>query len=85
MLVIRLIENSYIVVYVYVFDDVDVKIVQIVVEYVKLKKVIVIGEDRDLLVLLCFYVDLKLYMIYFCIEFKQIIKRMRIWNIQKMK
>lgn len=83
MLATRLTENSYTVVH--ASDDADVKIVQTAVEYAKSKKVTVIGEDSDLLVLLCFHVDLKLYTIYFPTEPKQTTKRMRIWNIQKTK
>lgn len=85
MLATRLTENSYTVVHVHASNDADVKIVQTAVEYAKSKKVTVIGEDRDLLVLLCFHVDLKSYTIYFRTEPKQTTKRMRIWNIQKTK
>lgn len=85
MLATRLTENSYTVVHVHASDDADVKIVQTAVEYAKSKTVTVIGEDTDLLVLLCFHVDLKSYMIYFRTEPKQTTKRMRIWNIQKTK
>lgn len=83
MLATRLTENSYTVVH--ASDDADVKIVQTAVEYAKSKTVTFIGEDTDLLVLLCFHVDLKSYMIYFRTEPKQTTKRMRIWNIQKTK
>lgn len=57
MLAKRLIENSYTVVH--ASDDADVKIVQTAVEYAKSKKVTVIGEETDLLVLLCYHVDWK--------------------------
>jgi hypothetical protein len=83
MLGSRLRENNYTVVH--ASDDADVKIVLTAVECAKSRKVTVIGEDTDLLVLLCYHVDLNSCAVYFRSEPKQSTMKMKIWNIQRTK
>jgi hypothetical protein len=58
----RLRENNYTVVH--PSDDADVKIVQTAVECAKSRKVTVIWEDTDLLVLLRYHIDLNSCSVY---------------------
>ncbi|VDI11839.1 Hypothetical predicted protein [Mytilus galloprovincialis] len=66
-------------------DDADVTIVQTPVQHAQHSQVIVIGEDTDLLVILCSRSQSDHHNIYFKSEPKQSTLRIRIWDINKTK
>ena len=65
-------------------EDADVLIVQTALELVNTCDVVLIGEDTDLLVLLCYHADIHSNRIYFKSESKQAVARnIRVWDITK--
>ena len=66
-------------------EDADVLIVQTAIEFAKTKNTILVGDDTDLLVLLCYHADMCAKDIFFQPEPKQGDKRKRIWNIKETK
>lgn len=70
----------------YVDVDVDVLIVFIVIELVKIKLIVLFGEDIDFLVLFFYYVDVILNLLIF--KFGNVLKvniYIKIWDILKIK
>ena len=65
--------------------DADLLIVQTAVECAKTGATTVIGEDTDLLVLLCMHADISQSDIIFRSETKRKTKKMRVWDIKKYK
>ena len=65
--------------------DADVLIVQTSVTCASVTSTTVIGEDTDLLVLLCFHTDLTSFPTYLQSDKKQLTKKSRIWDIQYVK
>ncbi|CAG2201846.1 unnamed protein product [Mytilus edulis] len=70
---------------VHAFDDADLNIVQTAVSISEEQHVVVIGEDTDLLVLLCYHAMMHNKNVYFKSEPKQSIQKIRIWDIKKTK
>ena len=68
-------------------SDADVLIVKTAVECAENREVVVIGEDTDLLVLLCYHTSLEVNKIFFKSEPKQRLssKSLRVWDIKKTK
>ena len=67
-------------------SDADLLIVMTAVEYSEHRDVVVIGEDTDLLVLLCYHANLEYHKICFKSELKQrTSKGLRVWDIMKTK
>ena len=67
-------------------EDADVLIVQTALELANTCEVVLIGEDTDLLVLLCYHADIHSSRIYFKSESKQAVARkIRVWDITKTK
>ena len=67
-------------------DDADLLIVQTAVSLSANRKVVVIGEDTDLLVLLCFHAQADRHKIYFKSEAKPSVPRaVKIWDINQTK
>ena len=67
-------------------EDADVLIVQTALELANTCDVVLIGEDTDLLVLLCYDADIYSNRIYFKSESKQAVARkIRVWDITKTK
>ena len=65
--------------------DADLLIVQTAVSCTASKPTVVIGEDTDLLVLLCFHGDMDGCDLYFHSEVKSTGKKQRIWDIKSTK
>ena len=65
-------------------DDADVFIVQTAVESAKNMDTVLVGDDTDLLVLLCYYTDLKSHNLYFRPEPKRN-QQQRIWNMKVVR
>ncbi|OWF46189.1 hypothetical protein KP79_PYT26260 [Mizuhopecten yessoensis] len=63
-------------------DDADLLIAQSAVNFSKEQKTAVIGEDTDLLVLLCHHADPNQYPIIFKSD-KQVGRKLKIWDISK--
>ncbi|CAC5403503.1 unnamed protein product [Mytilus coruscus] len=66
-------------------DDADLIIVQTAVSISEERHVVVIGEDTDLLVLLCYHALLHNKNVYFKSEPKQSVQKIRIWDTKKTK
>ena len=67
-------------------EDADVLIVHTALELANTCDVFLIGEDTDLLVLLCYHADIHSNRIYFKSESKQAVARkIRVWDITKTK
>ena len=65
--------------------DADVLIVKTAVESVKTADTIFVGDDTDLLILLCYYADIHSKDLYLKPEPRQKTKTPRIWDIKKVK
>ena len=65
--------------------DADVHIVQKTVESARVVDTVLVGDDTDLLVLLCFHASLDSHNIYFKTEPKKNAKKHQIWNITAVK
>lgn len=65
-------------------SDADVPIVKAAIESAKQKVTAVIGEDTDLLVLLCYHCDVSTNKVYFAPEPKKN-KERRCWDVHEMK
>ena len=67
-------------------DDADVLIVKTTIDNAKKSKTVLVGEDTDLLILLCYYANLEHFDIVFKSGSKQQISRCsKIWDIKKTK
>ena len=68
-------------------EDADVLIVQTALELANTCDVVLIGEDTNLLVLLCYHADIHSNRIYFKSESKQeaVARKNRVWDITKTK
>ena len=66
-------------------DDVDLIIVQTAVKCAEHSQAVVIGEDTDLLVLLCMHGEMDNEDIIFQSETKQKATKFHIWDIKKTK
>ena len=65
--------------------DADMLIATTVVRYADLKTTIVVGEDTDLIVLLCYYVDLQAHNLFFHTQAKSTTHKTRLWNMKVLK
>lgn len=65
--------------------DANLLIVKTVVRYASTWTTILVGDDTDLWVLLCYYADMNSYPIYFTPRKKQKAKEATVWNIQYTK
>lgn len=63
-------------------QDADVQIIESTIESARTKKTVLVGEDTDLLVLLCFHANITDHTIFFTSHQKN---KHRIWNITKTK
>ena len=61
--------------------DADLLIVQKAVQCATTNNTVLIGDDTDLLVLLCYHASLDSHDLFFCSETKKSIKKTCIWNI----
>ncbi|CAC5413385.1 unnamed protein product [Mytilus coruscus] len=66
-------------------SDADVLIVQTAVESAKSTTTVLIGEDTDLLVLLCYHMNSRNHNIIFQSEMKQSTKKFKVWDLKKTK
>ena len=64
--------------------DADVLIVKTAVESARERNIVLVGDDTDLLVLLCFYTSSDSFDLYFKPEPKANSRR-RVWNMKKVK
>ena len=65
--------------------DADLLIVQTAVNSARNNTTVLVGDDTDLLVLLCYHADLNSHDIFFKPEPKQNAKTRRVWDIKKTK
>ncbi len=65
--------------------DAEVLIVQKAVEYAATTNTVLVGDDTDLLILLCYRANLTLHDLFFCPELKKNAKKIRDWNIKSLK
>ncbi len=65
--------------------DVDVLIVQKNVECAATTNTVLVGDDTDLLILLCYHANLTLHDLFFCPELKKNAEKIRVWNIKYIK
>ena len=65
--------------------DADLMIVQKAVEVAREVDTVLVGDDTDLLVLLCYYASLESHNIFFKPEPKKATKNPRVWNITAVK
>ena len=65
--------------------DADVLIVQTAVKSATTSDTVVVGDDTDLLVLLCFYSDMGAHDLYFIPEPKKSSSKRRLWDIKRTK
>lgn len=66
-------------------DDADYLITKTVCECALNKHVMLIGDDTDLLVLLCYHVAVDGHRVFFKSEMRTNSKKLRVWDIQKTK
>lgn len=66
-------------------EDADLLIVKTAVDMAESKDTIVIGEDTDLLVLLCYHANLNSHKILFRTETKQGARKIHVWDITNTK
>lgn len=66
-------------------NDADVMIVQTAVESAKTSETVVVGDDTDLLVLLCFHADVAAHKLHFIPEPKKTSTKQRTWDIKNAK
>jgi hypothetical protein len=64
--------------------DADVLIVQKAVEWAATTNTVLVGDDTDLLILLCYHANLRSNDLFFCPEQKNA-KKIRVWNIKAIK
>ena len=65
--------------------DADLLIVQKAVQSAVTNKTELVGEDTDLIVLLCYHANLDSRDLFFCPEPKRNMKKPRVWNIRSTK
>ncbi len=65
--------------------DADVLIVQKAMEWSATTNTVLVGDDTDLLILLCYHASLTLHDLFFCPELKKNLKKIRVWNIKSIK
>ena len=65
--------------------DADLLIVQIAVQSASTSNTVLVGDDTDLIVLLCYHAKLESHDLFFCPEPKKNTKKLRIWNIKATK
>ena len=65
--------------------DADTLIVRTAVQCSKTINTVLVGEDTDLLVLLCYHMNTDFHNIVFQSEMKASLKKIRIWDIKKTK
>ena len=65
--------------------DADLLIVQTAIECAASMKTILIGDDTDLLVLLCYHLDMNLHDVFFCPQPKKKSNNNRKWDIKETK
>ena len=65
--------------------DADLLIVQTAIEYTVSMKTTIIGDDTDLLVLLCYYLDTNSHYVFLSPQPKKKSKNHRKWNIKETK
>ena len=65
--------------------DADLLIIQKTVESATVTNTVLVGDDTDLIVLLCYHASLEYHDIFFCPEPKKNTKKPRIWNIKATK
>ena len=63
----------------------DILIVQKMVQSATISKTVLIGEDTDLIVLLCYHAILDSHDVFFCPEPKKNTKKLCVWNIRVTK
>ena len=66
-------------------SDADLLIAQTAVESAKISDTVVVGDDTDLLVLLCFHSDMTAHEMYFIPEPKTMSTKQRVWDIKSTK
>ena len=66
-------------------SDADILIVRTAVESAKACNTVVVGDDTDLLVLLCFHSDMAAHELYFIAEPKKTSAKHRAWDINSTK
>ena len=69
----------------YASDDADLLIVKKAVESATTMKTVLVGDDTDLLVLLCYHASLDTCSLLFKPEPKRNAKKIRVWDIQAVK
>uniref|UniRef100_UPI00358ECD2A uncharacterized protein n=1 Tax=Myxine glutinosa TaxID=7769 RepID=UPI00358ECD2A len=65
--------------------DADLLIVQKAVQCATTNNTVLMGDDTDLLVLLCYHASLDSHDLFFCSESRKTTKKPRIWNIKATK
>lgn len=65
--------------------DADPLIVQKAVQSADITNTVLVGDDADLLVLLCYHVSLESHDLFFCPEPKKNTMKHRVWNIKATK
>ena len=66
-------------------EDADLLIVQKAVQSATTNNTVLVGDDTDLIVLLCYHANLESHDLFFCPEPKKNTKKLRIWNIKATK
>ena len=66
-------------------EDADLLIVSTAVSSANTKTTVLVGEDTDLVVLLCFYVDLEAHDLFMYSQAKSTTKPNRMWNMKSLK
>ena len=65
--------------------DADFLIVQKAVQSATTNNTVLVGDDTDLIVLLCYHASLESHNLFFCPEPKKNTKKVRVWNIKVTK
>lgn len=65
--------------------DADLLIVQKAVQFATIKKTVLIGDDTDLLVLLCYHASMDSHDLFLCSESRNNTKKPHMWNIKAKK
>jgi len=65
--------------------DADLLIVQKAVQSATTSTTVLVGDDTDFIVLLCYHAKLESHDLFFCPEPKKNSKKLRIWNIEATK
>ena len=66
-------------------EDADLIIVMKAVQSANSSNIVLVGDDTDLFVLLCYHASIEAHDLFFCPEPKKITKQPRIWNIKVTK